>query len=235
MGKKSVSKKSVSVLTNPWFVVIVIVGCFAILTPKIFLPLLKQLTGVGKSDTSQAGHGDDRLPPNMRMHPPAPSMHQEPGEYSRAGPQFGRPSPTSYTHQSGSSVSKSFLSFLLPVYAIGIGCYMVYTLCKVFHKKEDEKTDKQEESESEDTKTSKFKFKEKSNVCWDANDGEFKYIDPTVISANSEDSEAEFERYKDLDPDYVEFLRERRRSKRNEAAKSSLESTTKASLNSDEI
>ena len=66
--------------------------------------------------------------------PPAFHEHADGGsanEFARTGPQFGR---QAYAPAQSTGGSKSILSFLLPVYAIGIGIYMIYTLCKVFNK-----------------------------------------------------------------------------------------------------
>ena len=147
-GEKS-GEKTISIFARPWFVIALVVTCFAILTPKIFLPLLRQLFGYGSSKESsyeyegETNGGEKFLPPKLRGRgggagPGVPPFHDHAesgghaGEFSRSGPQFGRQAYAPAQTTGGSS--KSILSFLLPVYAIGIGIYMIYTLCKVFNK-----------------------------------------------------------------------------------------------------
>jgi hypothetical protein len=67
----------------------------------------------------------------------------------------------------------------------------------------------------------RFKFKEKqfNNFVWDAKTSEFKMKQNFKNFPRSEESEDEmnnYERYKNLDPDYVAYLKERRRKKREE-------------------
>jgi hypothetical protein len=237
MGKK----KNLSIITKPWFVIIVCLICFGILTPKIFMPLFRQLTGTGKSEDRNTQTNNIRMRPPM---PPKSGPGGDQADFSRSGPQFGRQpagSPT-YGGQTGGSSSKSLLSFLLPVYATGIGIYMVYTLYKVFNKNEEEKKEVDEEDEFEASKKNAFKFNEKNlgkNVIWNAEKGEFKYINSKLnslkISEESEDELNDYERYKDLDPEYVEFLKEKRRINKQQIKQASLASTTKQSLKTDQI
>ena len=157
---KGQAEKPLSIFARPWFVIALVVTCFAILTPKIFLPLLRQFFGFGASSstsstTFEESTGENFMPPNLRNRPGAgpsagsssssgsskmpyhdtSSSNTGPGDFPRSssGPQFGRQSYTPSTTTQGSSKS-SVLSYLLPVYAIGIGVYMIYTLCKVFNK-----------------------------------------------------------------------------------------------------
>lgn len=222
--------------TKPWFVIGIVVACFAILTPKIFLPLFRQLFGFGRSNQENENadlYNMQKMPPHLKMRhahiSPRKSGDSLESDYSRPGPnpQFGRsgPGPGSVSHQSGSS-SKSLLTYLLPVYAIGIGVYMVYTLFKVFHKNGDNKKDK-EDSDYEDNQPTTLKFRERNNndpnFVWDANNGEFKMKTSHHFprSEESEDEANNYERYKNLDPDYVAYLKERRRMKRDEQKKKS--------------
>lgn len=213
-------EKSISIFARPWFVVAIVCSCFAVLTPKIFLPLFRQLLGFGREDEKVSANNDRFPPPNLRQRNP-PASADGGSEYPRAGPQFGRPPPT-YSPQSSSGSGRSLLTFLLPVYAIGIGLYMVYTLCKVFNKNGDEDK-KNEDDESDDEIKKTLKFKERSldaNVQWDPDEGEFKYkrnASHFVRSEESEDELNDYERYRNLDPDYVAYLKEMRRRKREEA------------------
>jgi hypothetical protein len=231
------------IFTKPWFVIGIVVTCFAILTPKIFIPLFKQIFGLNKP--AQDPNNDfymDKMPPHLRMRHSriTPPRSSDGDEFSRSGPgpQFGRSGPSaapSYTPQSGSS-SKSMLSFLLPVYAVGIGFYMIYTLFKVFNKNEDEKKGKDEDSDYDDNKAVGLKFRERNSdpsFIWDANNGEFKYKTKSDChfprSEESEDEANDYERYKELDPEYVAYLKERRRLQRNEQRKANALITKTAS------
>ena len=137
-NKKAVKpEKTISIFARPWFVIALVVICFAILTPKIFLPLFRQMFGYTKETKAQLGEdgGEGFMPPNLRHRgggkmPPSQASQDSP-EFSRTGPQFGR---QSYTPTQSTGGSKSVLSYLLPVYAVGIGIYMIYTLFKVFNK-----------------------------------------------------------------------------------------------------
>lgn len=212
-----------SIFTKPWFVLAIVFVCFAILTPKIFIPIFRQLIGI-KPDTETHTQSDRMPPPHMRSsHPPSMPPSPDPSEFSRSTPQFGRPGPSYAPHaQPGSSSnSKSLLTFLLPVYAIGIGCYMVYTLMKVFNKNEKKEDDEESDFESIKTKTKKFTERNYGpNVNWDAGKGEFKFKPNNNHFPRSEESEDEmnnYENYKNLDPDYVNYIKEMRRAKRLEA------------------
>jgi hypothetical protein len=223
------SNNGLSVFTKPWFVLAVVVVCFAILTPKIFLPIFKQLLGFGAKENSENFNNVDRIPPRMRQGPsPADSNHPK--------PQFGRPGPMPHTTQQSASSSKSFLNFLLPIYAVGIGLYMIYTLFKVFQKDE-KKNENEEESDYEPSQTNTAKFKQRNfqpNVNWDASDGRFKFAPNGYHFPRSEESEDElndYEAYRNLDPDYVSYLKKLRREKRKQASQQKLNSKSIESPN----
>ena len=213
-----------SIFARPWFVVAVVFGCFGILTPKIFMPLFRQLFGLNRLDDAATTNSvGDRSSPYLRARqgPPPPIVGgdaQGGGEYARPGPGFGRPAAP-YQPPSAGSSSKSLLNYLLPVYAIGIGIYMVYTLAKVFNKSETAATkEPEEESDYEEmvgSRTRKFRENNRDTFRWDANEAEFKCkANGSEHFARSEESEDElndYERYRNLDPDYVAYLKEKRR------------------------
>jgi hypothetical protein len=161
----------------------------------------------------------------------------------RAAPQFGRPGPSfapQATTTTSSSSSRSLLNFLLPVYAIGIGLYMMYTLFKVFNKskkgdgdgdRDDEEVDEEESDYDGEMKavgakkatTIRFRERNRDNFRWDADQAEFKYFNKSSGHyARGEETEDElngYSRYETLDADYVAYLKSRRRKKRQENGK----------------
>lgn len=172
--KQQQAQSNLSIFTQPWFVLAIVFACFAVLTPKIFIPIFRQITGIGRVESPQSttNHYDRVPPPNLRSRQPV----AESADYSRPGPQFGRPGP-SYAPQTqgtgGGSSNKSLLTFLLPVYAVGIGLYMMYTLFKVFNKNSDKKEeDLDDESDFENIKSKNYKFKEKIYQQTDSEDYE---------------------------------------------------------------
>lgn len=82
------------------------------------------------------------------------------------------------------------MSVLLPLYAVGIGVYMVYTLCKVFSKK-NETNELNEE----------LLRRNENRIVWDTGNKSFA----PLSTINDDDLNGV-----NLDADYVEFLRKRR-------------------------
>lgn len=155
-------------MTRPWFVLAIVVTCFGILTPRIFIPIFRQMMNMIMGTEDRSHHDQiNRMPPGMRM----PSRGGPGVDYPSSG---GRPHPQQHavrTDQASqpTSGSRSLLNFLLPVYAIGIGMYMFYTLYKVFNskkKREEEKLDPTgvlEDSDYEESvnRMKRVNFKEK--------------------------------------------------------------------------
>ncbi len=216
---KPQQSQSMSILTSPYFVVGLVVVCFGILTPKIFMPLFMQLFGLNSHESK--AKVDQIMDPRMRSPHGRPPLNQ--GE-ARSSPQFGRPGPASYNQPAEASSGKSsLLTMLLPVYAIGIGIYMFYTLCKVF-KKDDEKQDN--DSEFEDYEKRNIKFKENMSALdqvWDPEVNEFKSFDklkkqmvPSAMSEETEDELNEYARYNSVDPEYLAYIKQSRKKKKAE-------------------
>ncbi|RNA12387.1 Resistance to inhibitors of cholinesterase 3 [Brachionus plicatilis] len=228
MGSKKSEK--LSFYTQPWFVVGVVLSCFAVLTPKIFVPLFRQLVGIKSTEPNLNSH--DRLPPpNLRSRY---SSNQNPNE---AQAQFGRPNPLYNPQAQGSSSSgKSILTFFLPVYAIGIGLYMLYILYKVFNKKDKKENENgHEDSDFDSYKRKIYDFTERSygpNLDWisDSNESKAKKSKQFCLSEETEDELNNYEKYKNLEPEYVNHLKDLRRKKRKEARKSALHSTRAANI-----
>lgn len=218
------SKKNekLSFYTQPWFVIGIVLTCFAVLTPKIFVPIFHQV--IGTKNIEPISNNNDRLPP------PHLRSRYMPNHNPNDGPQqFGRPNPLYNPQTQGSSSSgKSILTFFLPVYAIGIGLYMLYTLYKVFNKK-DQKDNQDEDSDYDSSKNVMYDFNERNygaNYNWNADSIDFKAKKTNFCrSEETEDELNNYEKYNNLDPDYVNHLKDLRRKKRIEARKTALHST----------
>ncbi len=124
LGQPS-NRKNLSIITQPWFVIILVCSCFAILTPKIFLPLFMQITGFNKPEPKNDPFNPSR-PPNMPN--PRGSPHGPGGARPNPHGSGPRPPPGSFNPNyqqqttTGSSSKGSLLTYLLPVYAIGKFC-----------------------------------------------------------------------------------------------------------------
>jgi hypothetical protein len=162
-----------SLFTKPWFVASIVFGCFAIITPKILIPLFKQLFGY-TSDTN------DRRSPQQ----------QQPVHYRSNNnmPRSSFAASNQQQDQQGSSTSRSILVFILPIYAVGIAVYMIYTLFKVYNKKELKTTTTDDNLDDEAL----------NNIKWDP-------LNKRFIAKNDGVDE-----YANLDDDYVEFLKAKR-------------------------
>lgn len=58
--------QAVNILTSPLFVVGLVVVCFGILTPKIFMPLFMQIFGLNKPQPEKPIHNIPNFDPRMR-------------------------------------------------------------------------------------------------------------------------------------------------------------------------
>ncbi|UJR10403.1 hypothetical protein I4U23_014606 [Adineta vaga] len=123
-----------SFLTRPSVVFAIVFGCFAVLIPRIFIPLFRtkpsassqnfddhfrrppaQMSRTERGDTVEHIHG---TPPHMRGAHPSMRMHH---------PGANNPSQGQIDHGS----SKSIVTLALPMYTVGIGIFFIYTCCKV--------------------------------------------------------------------------------------------------------
>ena len=179
---------SISTLfTKPWFVASLVFGCFAIITPKILIPMFKQIFGLNEPKVNNEKTFDRRMPPQSVLHKSAssdlPMRNAFPAQQE----------------QGSSSTSRSILVFILPMYAVGIAVYMIYTLFKVYGKKENNKNNKS----LDDGLT---------NIKWDS-------VNKRFITEN----DGVENEYSNLDEDYVKFLKNKRRKEAevNENEKSS--------------
>lgn len=218
-NKPSPAKKeesSLNFLVSPWFVIALVVICFAILTPKIFLPMFMGFMGLNSpAEPTTHNFADPRTRGNG----------MPPQGDPRAGPQFGRPGPGYGQPPAAPAQGKSsLLTFLLPIYAVGIGVYMVYTLFKVFKKDEPKE---ENDSDFEEVEKRNYKFKENTRLLDKANadvsrHGLGKSKSKRTAATRSEESEDELDeyaRYSTVDQEYLDYLKEARRQKKLEKNK----------------
>ncbi|CAL8108144.1 unnamed protein product [Calicophoron daubneyi] len=112
-----------SIQIQTYVVLGVMIGCFAILYPRVFHPLLMHALGLSRPTSGDPA--DNPFPPNFAHHgPDRPKPSIKP-----SGPQAKR---------------GGVMSLILPIYGIGIVIYLVYTLSKIYkskRRKTDEKKD----------------------------------------------------------------------------------------------
>jgi len=121
-------------------VFIIIIACFTVLYPKIFHPLVLNMLGY-KSVQKENEDMLNRIPPHLRK-PMSQNMHSQ----DDFGHQRLRPSHPGLraaaemkkqTAQPSGIGGKGLMSVVLPLYAVGIVVYLIYTLTKVFGKNQD--------------------------------------------------------------------------------------------------
>ncbi|XP_014665624.1 PREDICTED: resistance to inhibitors of cholinesterase protein 3-like [Priapulus caudatus] len=170
------------------FVFAVVVGCFAILYPKIFYPIIKSTF----FSSSRDKYEDEFIPPShMGRGKPIrrvssdvqrPPMHADGGLGSR-GPPLNPAMRGAQEARKLPESSKSSMHTYMPVCAIGVIIFLLYTFFKAFMKRE---PDPQEE-EIMRNYYKKLHYNEREK--------KFEYDDLDEYG---------------LDPDYVDFIKKRR-------------------------
>ncbi|CAF0728453.1 unnamed protein product [Didymodactylos carnosus] len=179
---------NMSVFTRPSIVFAIVFGCFAVLIPRIFWPIARNTFGLNPPTR------DDET--NFRRPPVREGISEgDQVEYIHGSPPHMRgPHPGMRVHADKSdSSSKSLITFALPMYAIGISIYLIYTVCKVVSKRNVNK--------EKDYLNEKYK-----NIRWDPDSKQFQ---------NNDDEDATG-LYTGLDPEYIEYLKQKKK-KKNEA------------------
>ncbi|XP_076471867.1 uncharacterized protein LOC143301451 isoform X2 [Babylonia areolata] len=118
----------------------VIVGCFAVVYPRFLHPFVLRAFGMNPASTKEE---DSHYPPHMRNGKPLPADRRPPPmphdpkdirQHMRPGPHPGmRAAAEMQKQQAGTG--RGMMGIVLPMYAIGICVYLVYTLFKVFNKR----------------------------------------------------------------------------------------------------
>ncbi|XP_052802367.1 resistance to inhibitors of cholinesterase protein 3-like isoform X2 [Mya arenaria] len=120
---------------------VVIMGCFIFLYPKLLHPMVLSVFGLNAK--SEVVKENDFIPPPLRnQHQHVPNSKGKPDipeniKNMRHGPHPGmRAAAADQGKQTRGSGRGGMMSVILPMYAIGIVVYLVYTLTKVFGKKD---------------------------------------------------------------------------------------------------
>ncbi|CAG2188939.1 unnamed protein product [Mytilus edulis] len=121
--------------------VVVIVACFTALYPKFFHPIVMRMLGVPtQKQKTEPTHPPNRPSPHGHgnMHGSPDPHHDDIKRHMRPGPHPGMRAAAEMNKQNkqGSSGRGGMMGMLLPVYAFGIIGYLIYTLVKVFGKKD---------------------------------------------------------------------------------------------------
>ncbi|CAF3389619.1 unnamed protein product [Rotaria sp. Silwood1] len=184
-----------SLLTRPSVVFAIVFGCFAVLVPRVFLPLFRSKPSVSPSHNvderfrrpppamARNEHGDNiehipGTPPHMRGAHPSMRMHH-PGANSQQ------------QTSSDPSSSKSIVTLALPMYTVGIGVFFIYTCCKYWSKKDS------------DEKKRKKRYLN-TDLRWNSEKRKHQY---DILDKDSEEEDNKEDLYAGLDPDYIEFLK----------------------------
>nr|KAI8760282.1 resistance to inhibitors of cholinesterase protein 3-like [Biomphalaria glabrata] len=114
----------------------IMIACFAIIYPRFMHPLV--LRALGMSEPAQKMEDDSMFPPHYK-NKPADGKAQTQGDdirkHLRPGPHPGmRAAAEMQRQQAQQGSGRGMMGVVLPMYAIGIVLYLVYTLFKVFNK-----------------------------------------------------------------------------------------------------
>jgi len=126
-----------SVQTKSYMVLGIVLGCFGILYPKLFHPMLMSSLGYYKQPSI---NDESSLHPRERMMRGSPSAKPQQASHGQHSPYaYGRPNPGMRMGGEGGQGGRvagsgrgGVMTMILPLYAIGIVLYLLYTLVKVF-------------------------------------------------------------------------------------------------------
>ncbi|CAF0865644.1 unnamed protein product [Adineta ricciae] len=187
-------------LTRPSVVFAIVFGCFAVLIPRVFVPLFRPrqsapvhqqyehfrrqssppTESIPRNDNDDnREHASDSFAHTRMRHPHA--EHQQQSITDQVGP-------------------KSAVKFALPMYTVGIAIFFLYTCFKYWAKR--------------NTDEHRIKSRYSSNnIQWNGQKKKFKYHVNIRQEQNEDDDDDEL--YAGLDPDYVEYLRSKKQKELN--------------------
>ncbi|CAG5135799.1 unnamed protein product [Candidula unifasciata] len=125
--------------------VAVMVACFVVIYPRFMHPFVLKAFGLyepPKKDTE-----DNMYPPHLKAMPPGAAKHAAAAEDTRKHLRQSPPHPgmraaaEMQRQQAQPGSGRGMMGVVLPMYAIGIVLYLVYTLFKVFNKPKNDSWD----------------------------------------------------------------------------------------------
>ncbi|XP_050410447.1 resistance to inhibitors of cholinesterase protein 3 isoform X2 [Patella vulgata] len=122
-------------------VLAIIVGCFAILYPRFMHPIVLRAFGMHK--THESGEETPLYPPHKMGGDPRARANARPEgrQHMRPGPPPGlRASVDMERERAQQGGGRGMMGVVLPMYAVGIVLYLIYTLVKVFNKRSEEES-----------------------------------------------------------------------------------------------
>ncbi|KAK6190472.1 hypothetical protein SNE40_002334 [Patella caerulea] len=122
-------------------VLAIIVGCFAVLYPRFMHPIVLRAFGMHK--THDPGEETPLYPPHKMGGDPRARANARPDgrQHMRPGPPPGlRASVDMERERAQQGGGRGMMGVVLPMYAVGIVLYLIYTLVKVFNKRSEEES-----------------------------------------------------------------------------------------------
>ncbi|XP_054169346.1 resistance to inhibitors of cholinesterase protein 3-like [Oppia nitens] len=135
----------------------VVICCFAILWPKIFLPMLQSTLSMTSSQPNQK-KDDMLIPPRVREAMRLSETYQ----YQRipGRPQFQKESKMTTSDQNNyKQFSGGLMGLVMPLYTIGVIVFFVYTIFKMLFKNKSEENGKTNENPIYDNYRKDFEYK----------------------------------------------------------------------------
>ncbi|XP_041366500.1 resistance to inhibitors of cholinesterase protein 3-like isoform X2 [Gigantopelta aegis] len=150
----------------------IIIGCFAVLYPRFLSPMFNHLLGFNQKKTEEK---QAQFPPGFnkamggKPEMAKPQIPDDIRQHLRAGPHPGlRAAAEMGRTQAQHGSGRGMMGIVLPMYAVGIVLYLVYTLVKVFNKKDP----------SQDRDRDRFGYRPSGlGSLYDNRDGNFTYGD----------------------------------------------------------
>ncbi|KFM61532.1 Resistance to inhibitors of cholinesterase protein 3, partial [Stegodyphus mimosarum] len=139
----------VNVMANAGFgtgksliVLAIVVGCFAILWPKIFYPMMQTAFAMTSPKIDSDGFRETDRPPHLHPGSINPRMRSSMSDdvQDKFHMREGRPFPHPQARQPVKTQPKSggAMSIIMPIYTVGIIVFFVYTVLKLVFKKPSE-------------------------------------------------------------------------------------------------
>ncbi|GBN62615.1 hypothetical protein AVEN_59932-2 [Araneus ventricosus] len=124
-------------------VLAIVLGCFAVLWPKIFYPMMQTAFAMTSPKVDSDGRFQDtERPPHLHPASAGPRTRGPPSDdvHDKFLMREGRPFPHPQARQPAKSQPKSggAMSIIMPIYTVGIVVFFLYTVLKLVFKKPNE-------------------------------------------------------------------------------------------------